>query len=555
VLQIMFWKKVKTISVLLIAFSLGGIGTGLSIKALSSPLTTPSNQQNGKKKPPPIAKNPKKENPESNPDVTGVVQFPNSLNAFFKQLRKANTDPWKIKNWNELGIPLSQTQFKKISRKWKGLHYSEIKGFGIILSNWLDHNPIEVKAWCTKLVTLFNKSPGMSLGSMKIFQRIYKEWISKDIKAPGQWSIGLPAGRGRQVAVNMLVIELLNQDLDQAIRFAKKLSPRDLGMPAHLCSSMSKLGRAWAQKDPKSAATWAITLPKNFRLYSGSGALYSITEVWAKTDPEAALQFALSIPQEKTKKKFIFDTVRCGLESVKKGRIVLALLNSIPKGEKRDGFIRIFSIRSLNWKKQDKRSLEGDFFPKLYYLISDSSNKNSMEWAVLEFSKAWAALGIERIIEWTKTLPIGKKREIVLAGTAAEMAKTQFEKAYKFIKNLPEGFGRDQGLTLIVQNQALKIPEKIMLWLDSLPEGHSRNKALKTFINSHLNNLKSNLSYAKLVEICMNMNPLDEILLVKILNSWLLEDPLEARKWIRGSGLDEVKKNELLGEKETNEIF
>jgi hypothetical protein len=377
------------------------------------------------------------------------------------------------------------------------------------------HDP----ATALKLYNEANLS-GPALGS------IFMEWADRDLSQATQALVSLPHGDDRTNVVRFIAHRLLEKDPAAAIAWLDGLPPglgdpmsrqmimgrwgqvdpkaaseyisqvRDALPPENLRQLDFALSISWAQKDPKSAAAWAFTLPKQERADAVQVAMSS----WARTDPKSAAAFLIS----------------AGLDDSTEGSAAAGLVTEWMKSDPQ---------AAMNW-------VNG--------LPPDSSAHtfatNAATQGMVKQSPAKAA-------SYVAVMPDGPNKWNAIGQIAGQWSKDDPAAAAQWVANLPDCPPKQFSLQMIAGQWATSDPEKASAWLMQLPGGANRDEAVQAFSSAVFHtDPNAALQWAQSI----SDSDAHQTQVESILRHWMASDPDKAQIAIKNSSLTDDEKNDLL---------
>lgn len=138
-----------------------------------------------------------------------------------------------------------------------------------------DTDPQKASAWIATL-------PHNAI-TLALFEGLLSQGGGRAFEAALAWTQNLPDGPEKQRALVHLSYQWAKRDFAAALVYAQGRPPGDDVFTVVLVNQ-------WAQRDPRSAADWAATLPDGIRRQR---IMASLTATWAQRDPRAAAEFVL----------------------------------------------------------------------------------------------------------------------------------------------------------------------------------------------------------------------------------------------------------------------
>jgi RNA polymerase sigma factor (sigma-70 family) len=214
----------------------------------------------------------------------------------------------------------------------------------------------------------------------------------------------------------------------------------------------------WIVKDPKTAATWALS----HELYSEPDpTLDLIMRLWTQKDRNAAQAFVQSLPESEYKSRIQESLVTSDPEAMAKE---IPNIANLPKGERRNNAVEA-------WAKNDPRAAF-----EWAQQLTDAEDKKILSHNVLYYwaqSDPNAALAVV-----TQMNPDEKK--YFMAVIAGAISEKNPEKAFDLIQLLPEGKDRESTIYSIFRRLSKLDSQALTGYLQKLKNDQDLYEALKT---------------------------------------------------------------------------
>lgn len=152
---------------------------------------------------------------------------------------------------------------------------------GPFFLNWADSNPSGAAAELRRLVTTTKmESPVWN----NVLSQFAAQWSGNDLPHALSWVQALPDGAAKSRALVQVSYRWAAKDPLAAANYAAERNDAAL---------ISAVAGTWAERDPKSATTWAFRLPPGERQMT---ALTTALAVWAQLTPKTAAAYADTLP-------------------------------------------------------------------------------------------------------------------------------------------------------------------------------------------------------------------------------------------------------------------
>ncbi len=398
------------------------------------------------------------------------------------------------------------------------------------------------------------------------FAALVSKWMKTNFSAASAWAQSQPPGPTRDAVISTMAGELQKHDPKEALALARHMSTQqgsewiatqiftewihsDPAAVAAACGewnlvslhlfdstqplprSMESIGEIWGRKDPKAALAWAAGLPPTS---ASRDMLKKISESWAKRDPAAALAW-ISHSEDKSLHPEVINTA-IGTLAAKDLSAAMAQIEALPADERSDATLAAALKNGAKTSPETAARLfqqlpEGtprnEAALSICKALAATDPRNALDWLVHQAPQTissgqgsqvstvlqnWLAKSPGEAVAWTRGLPPGKTRDIVLNSTVSllvnsdlKLAQSVFEElspqaqgeaaaafaqhyatqdideARAWAAALPGGRGQSMAFQALADVGAETDPQEAAKWINTLPQGDSRDRAIIPF--------------------------------------------------------------------------
>jgi hypothetical protein len=456
--------------------------------------------------------------------------------------------------------------------KTLALHENEA-ALGALLRRWAILNPLAAVGYSKDL----NGRDRVTAMSAAI-----ATWSEHDLKAADAWVQALPRGPLHDAGIEALACALTARDPDRAIGLAQTLPPnaanqaigfifsalalQDPAAAAARAVSLTNIGTrsmavrqaasAWTASNAEAALSWANSLPDTA---SRDLALQAIVPTWAEKEPQQAAEFAMKSMQGWRQQSSLAGVLRTWLDI--DSDQALPWMENLPddafKTSLLDSTLRLVGPRSP------------DLGAKIIAMMPPNETQDT---ALNNFVKTWSYYDARSVEEWARAQTDEHIGHVVWPALVQGLAASNPTNALEIAGSIPDERGRrtattlaldtwtesepakaaawaeehsdyDKDLQLIAYRWSSTDPKSTADWLRSLPADDRRDTAVEGMLWS--------LTTRDLPRAAESVSLIgDKEKRIEqyeyILPTWVDQDPVLARKWIRNAVLPAELRDKLL---------
>ncbi|MGK0188309.1 MAG: hypothetical protein ACI9R3_004101, partial [Verrucomicrobiales bacterium] len=306
----------------------------------------------------------------------------------------------------------------------------------------------------------------MSNNNANLFDNVVSQWAQYDSEAAIAWVETLPAGAGRQQAVNSLVNSLQN---DFPAKAAALLSKE--GVTNNNTYMAGSVFGNWVANDRDAAVAWI----DEFEMGSDvkQNVLSSAIQQWAQNDGPGAAAYALGIADEKLQKSAVSSLMgRWGRSDPTAAKDwAISNLKGNARAESPSSLIQ--NVAGNDY------TMALDLYAETTASLTDEEINKSFGNVARNIAKAWSQYDGAGAAEWVMNLPEGDQRKNSVQSVVGSWSRSDPVAASEFVGTLPNGGERDSAVESLVRNVQQSDPESAFIWAESIGDENKRKDVLR----------------------------------------------------------------------------